>query len=495
MAIAAVIAVALSVAMPGDAVATFGLDRVAERARQLAERPYREPPDLPAWLAELDYDAWRAIRFRPAEALWLERDLPFSVQFFHTGFLYDRAVRVHEVDGEGTRPVEFSADQFRYDTGLPPGRRDEKPGYAGLRVHFPIRTPNYRDEVIVFLGASYFRAVGRDQAYGLSARGLAVDTALPSGEEFPWFREFWLVRPTAGAESLTIYALMDSARLTGAYRFVVKPGDATEVDVRLRLFRRREVAKLGMAPLTSMFLFGENGSRTPADYRPEVHDSDGLLLALGSGEWLWRPLRNPRELSVSRFSADGLRGFGLLQRDREFDHYQDLEARPDRRPSTWITPQGRWGPGAVELVEIPSEKETNDNVVAYWLPDRVPEPGTPVELAYTLEWYGGPARRPPAGHVVATRHAPVEDRHRFVVDFAGEALTSLQDTAEVRGEVSTSGGDATILHSQVVRNPVTRGWRLTFQLDPKGRQATELRAFLRRGPDVLTETWSYRWAP
>jgi glucans biosynthesis protein len=479
----------------------FGLDQVAERARELASRPYEDPRgQVPGWLLELSYDQWRQIRFRPELTVWKDRKLPFTVQFFHPGLFYDRRVHVHEVDASGVHQVPFSPERFDYGPNEFASRVPQDLGYAGFRLHFPIKKPDYQDEVIVFLGASYFRAIGRDQGYGISARGLAIDTALPRGEEFPYFREFWLQRPAPGAREMTLFAVLDSERATGAYRFVVAPGEQTKVGVALRLFFREPVEKLGIAPLTSMFLRGENSLDGILDFRPETHDSDGLLVASGTGEWIWRPLENPRRLSVASFALDNTRGFGLLQRDRDFDHYQDLEARPDLRPSVWVAPEGDWGAGRVELVQIPTRNDVNDNVVAYWVPSAaLPPPGEPLEYFYQLTWYSADPRWPPAGRAVATRldRGTHDDAYRFVVDFEGATLHALPADAVLQGVVTvgTQDGQGELLEQQVIPNPVTGGWRLVFQVRPSGGSPLELRAFLRRQEDVLTETWSYLLEP
>jgi glucans biosynthesis protein len=478
---------------------------VADKARSLAKKSYKDPRGrLPDWLLQISYDQWRDIRFRPDQALWRGQKPTqrsnFEVQFFHPGLYYDRTVRVNSVDAQGVEKVAFSPTLFDYGRNDFASRVPQDLGFAGFRVHFPIKKADYKDEVIVFLGASYFRAVGRDHAYGLSARGLAVDTALPTGEEFPWFKEFWLVRPAPQARELELYALLDSPRVTGAYRFVVHPGEQTLVDVESRLFLREPLGKLGIAPLTSMFFYGENTLEQPVDFRPEVHDSDGLLLHDGGGEWIWRPLENPRTLNVSSFRLSSPRGFGLVQRDRDFDHYQDLETRQETRPSVWVAPSGEWGGGSVELVEIPTQQDIHDNVVAFWVPERAPEPGAPFEFAYRMFWYSDDPLRPPGGRAVATRRdrGTQEDAHRFVVDFVGKQLETLPAETVLRGMVSArtpSGEPGEILEQIVLQNPVTRGWRLTFQVRPRGSDPLELRAFLQHGDDTLTETWSYLLKP
>jgi glucans biosynthesis protein len=477
----------------------FGFEQVAARAERLARESYREPESVPRWLMQIGYDAWRSIRFRPERALWRGAAAPFSVQFFHTGLLYDRAVTINVVDQQGVHRIRFSTSLFDYADNQFESRIPPEVGFSGFRVHAPIKTASYHDEVIVFLGATYFRAVGKRQAFGLSARGIAIDTALRSGEEFPWFREFWLVRPALESRELTLFALLDGPRVTGAYRFVVRPGEQTRVDVQARLFLRSAVEKLGLAPLTSMFLVGENAQERPVDYRPEVHDSDGLLIRTASEEWIWRPIDVDSELRVSGFQVRNPRGFGLLQRDRTFDHYQDLEARADQRSSAWVEPHGDWGEGRVELVEIPTRTDANDNIVALFASAKIPPPHTPFDFAYTLYWYGDDPARSPGGRATSTRRDRLDarDAHRFVVDFEGERLRALPAGTVVRGAVTVGSGrdesDA-LLEQQVFKNEVTGGWRLVF-LVRSPDEPVELRAFLAHEADTLTETWSYQLRP
>jgi periplasmic glucans biosynthesis protein len=490
----------LTLCLFGGVASAFDLEDVAAMAQKLAQQPYRDPKGaVPDWLLKITYDQWRDIRFRPDRALWRDQGLPFQVQFFHPGLYYDRTVAINVVDEQGSHPVPFSPDRFDYGKNDFAGKIPRDLGYAGFRIHFPLNRPNYYDELIVFVGASYFRALARGQVYGISARGIAIDTIASSSEEFPYFREFWLVRPAREAKEMVVYALLDGPSITGAYRFVIEPGDQTVVNVDTRLFLRRQVEKLGIAPLTSMFYHGENTLRPIVDFRPEVHDSDGLLLHFSTGEWLWRPLDNPRTLQVDSLQMQNPAGFGLIQRDRNFDHHQDLETRTDLRPSVWIQTRGGWGDGHVELVELPTDSDINDNIVAYWVPQRQPKPGEPVSFSYSMYWYGDDPTRPPAGRVVATRQdwGALENVHRFVLDFEGEALKALAGDRPPRGVVTIAGGDeaAELVDQHVVKNPVTGGWRLTFQVRPKKAAPVELRAFLERGGQVLTETWSYAILP
>lgn len=487
----------------------FTIQNVIEEAKRLSKKPYQVEGLIPDFLLKIAYDHYRDIRFDPARALWAKEKIPFTLQFFHPGLYYDRTVVIHTVDSAGVHPVPFSTDLFDY------GRNDFKDkipanlGFAGFRIHYPINTPDYQDEVAVFVGASYLRAVAKNMSYGMSARGLAIDTALNTGEEFPIFKKFWIVKPAPGAKRITVFALLDSPSLTGAYRYVITPGKETTMDVTSRLFLRKPVQKLGIAPLTSMFFYGENDrQRSMEDFRPEVHDSDGLMIANRSGEWIWRPLTNPRSLQINMFQSPDPVGFGLIQRDMDFDHYQDLEAHYENRPSVWISTVGKWGDGRVELIQIPSDKEIHDNIVAFWVPSRLPEGGQPIWFSYKMSWYFPVVQRPPGGRVVATRIAKGKDEktRKFVIDFAGGKLESLAADKPLSAIV-TVDPRAKLLEQQLYKNSVTKGWRLVFQialedpgslekvLPPAKRTPLELRAYLKQGDSALTETWSYTYQP
>ncbi|MEW6665550.1 MAG: glucan biosynthesis protein [Thermodesulfobacteriota bacterium] len=496
----------------------FGFENVVEEARDLSQKPFQSPQgEIPDALMNIKYDQWRDIRFRPEKTLWREERLPFTVQFFHPGLYYDRAVGIYVVNPAGeARPFPFSKALFDYKSEEVKALVPEDLGFAGFRLHYPLNREDYHDEVAVFLGASYFRTVGRRMNYGLSARGLAIDTVLPSGEEFPYFRKFWLVQPRADAREITLYALLDGPSVTGGYRFVIHPGKETTMDVRLTLFLRKPVAKLGIAPMTSMFHHGENTThRHVDDFRAEVHDSDGLMIHTSTGEWIWRPLVNPRSLLVTSFQEDSPMGFGLSQRDLEFDHYQDLEGNYENRPSLWISPEGKWGKGHVELIHIPTDKEIFDNIVVFWVPASLPEKGEPLSLAYKMHWhYALDGFRPPAGRVLATRTgknkmegARFGEARMFVIDFVGGKLESLARDKPVEGIV-TVGKGARVVEQQVYKNRFTGGWRLVFQLlsdqgthlDPaalpgKPIPPLEIRAFLKLKESTLTETWSYIFEP
>jgi len=493
------LSLALSVALLAARGAwAFNFDDVAHRAQELAASPYKRGAGLPKELQAIDYDRYRDIRYKPERFAWRGAKLPFELAFFHQGWFFDQPVRIHEITGDGLREFRFDPDAFDYGANkLDPAKlRELKLGFAGFRVHYPINSPKYNDEVLVFLGASYFRALGKGQRYGASARGLAIDTALPSGEEFPRFVEFWIERPAPGAQALVVYALLDSRRATGAYRFVLRPGADTALDVKARLFMREKVGKLALAPLTSMFLFGENQRPPHEDYRPEVHDSDGLSIHSAEGEWVWRPLVNPRRLLVTSFALKSPRGFGLMQRDRDYAHYEDTEVRHELRPSVWVAPRGDWGPGRVELVQIPVADESNDNIVAYWVPDQAPSLKEPYEFEYRLLWQKDAEMRPPQAWVSQTRRGRGYARKpdgsvSFVIDWEGPALKQLGEDPKVEAVIS-SDGNGRLLETNGWRNEVTGGWRTTVRMRRVDEaKPVELRAFLRHGGNAISETWSY----
>lgn len=481
--------------------ASLDFAAVQAQAEALAAESYHDPAPIGGELARIGYDQYLAIHMRPTSVLWAGEPGFFRVKLFPAGFLYQLPVTLEVIDGDSVTPVVARDADFDWSQA---NLQEPPPAVvplAGFRVLFPLHRPDTDDEVLVFLGASYFRLLGREQAFGISARGLAIDTGLPQGEQFPFFRHFWLVKPTEGVRELTVYALLDSPSVAGAYRFVLRPGTDSSVEVTASLFLRDEVELLGLAPLTSMFLAGENDDRRAGDLRPEVHDSDGLLIASGQGEWLWRPLANPPRLTVTAFGDKDTQGFGLLQRDRDFDHYRDLAANYDRRPGYWVEPLGTWGEGEIRLLEIPTDAEFHDNVTVLWAPRSPPGAGSRLDVAYRLTASLEHVAPPPAGHVTATFAGSAalpgsagEDRHRrVIVEFAGGDLYRLDPSQPVVAVATLSGGQQTGLRVEAL--PDRRGWRAILDFDPGGAEALDLRLFLRLYDQVLTETWTYRWTP
>lgn len=487
-------------AQPAD----FGLQNVETLARELAAKPFEDSGMVPPFLKSISYDDWRDIRFVPEKSIWREDKLPFELQFFHPGLFYDRTVAINLVEKNVPTRLTFDTAAFNYGRNGFANQIPTDMGYAGFRIHSAINKKSYLDEFLVFLGASYFRAVGKGQHYGLSARGLAIDTAQPSGEEFPFFKEFWIVKPGKKDKTIVIYALLDSRRVTGAFRFEATPGAETVLDVESKLFLREPVALLGIAPLTSMFIFGENSNpRQSDDFRPEVHDSDGLMAQLENDEWLWRPLQNPKSLTVNVFNAPNIRGMGLVQRDTDYANYLDLEARYEARPSAWIEPKGDWGHGGLHLVQIPSPEEIHDNIVSFWAPDTTPELGKPITFDYRMRWCNPTRVSSPEGQVIFTRtgKGKTETSRLFVLEFEGGKLDDLPDDAALDANVWVGLGGK-LLEKSVYRNQLNGSWRLVFEIEPDSTSALsmvlpdkrpyiEMRATLQHGVTPLTETWTY----
>ncbi|WDG80818.1 glucan biosynthesis protein [Pseudomonas chlororaphis] len=470
----------------------FNLDDVSAKAKDLAGQKYEAPrSNLPNEFREMKFADYQKIRFLPEKAEWAKQKTPFKLSFYHQGMHFDTPVKINEITTNTVEEIKYDSTRFDFgDLKFDP-KATEQLGYAGFRVLYPINKADKQDEIMTMLGASYFRVVGKGHVYGLSARGLAIDTALPSGEEFPRFTEFWIQQPKPTDKHLVIFALLDSPRATGAYRLTLRPGSDTIVDVKARMFLRDKVGKLGIAPLTSMFLFGANQPSKVLNYRRELHDSSGLSIHAGNGEWIWRPLNNPKHLAVSNFSVENPRGFGLLQRGRDFSHYEDLDDRYDKRPSAWVEPKGDWGKGTVDLVEIPTADETNDNIVAFWSPEKQPEPGQAFDFAYRLHWTMDEAslHSPDSSWVEQTLRSTGDVKQSnlirqpdgsvaYLVDFEGPSLAALPEDTEVRSQVSV-GDNAELVENSVRYNPETKGWRLTLRMKIKdASKSTEMRAAL-----------------
>ncbi|KRP59857.1 glucan biosynthesis protein G [Pseudomonas trivialis] len=470
----------------------FSLDDVSAKAKELAGQKYEAPrSNLPNEFREMKFADYQKIRFRNEKAEWADQNTPFKLSFYHQGMHFDTPVKINEVTADSVQEIKYDPTRFDFgDVKFDP-KATEQLGYAGFRVLYPINQNDKQDEIMTMLGASYFRVVGKGQTYGLSARGMAIDTALPSGEEFPRFTEFWIERPKPGEKQLVIFALLDSPRATGAYRLTLRPGSDTIVDVKSQMFLRDKVSKLGVAPLTSMFLFGANQPSKVLNYRRELHDSSGLSIHAGNGEWIWRPLNNPKHLSVSNFGVENPRGFGLLQRGRDFSHYEDLDDNYDKRPSAWIEPEGDWGKGTVDLVEIPTADETNDNIVAFWSPAELPKVGEPLDVSYRLHWTMDEKALHPtdSAWVKQTLRSTGDVKQSnlirqpdgtvaYLVDFEGPSLKNLPADAPVRSQVSV-GDNAELVENSVRYNEHTKGWRLTLRMKIKdASKPTEMRAAL-----------------
>lgn len=488
---------------------------VQARAQQLASRPYKNNDSaVPSELLALDLAGWESIRFKPEHAPWQGAGLPFTLSFFAPGSIYDRSVVINLVENGEIARLHLTGDMFDFGTNVPLNATDGAAfPCAGFSLALSPPFPAEPHDVAAFLGATYFRAHGKNAVYGLSARGLALNTALPEGEEFPYFREFWLVKPNPDDTSFTLYALVDSPSMTGAYAFTITPGTSTVMDTRCRLFPRGDSArpiKIGLAAMNSMFLTGERGEPGEDSAPCGVHSSDGLLIRSRHGEWSWRPLANPTRLTVSAFSMQDPVGFGLMQRDGDFTRYQDIRAAYDRQPSLWVEAMGDWGAGHVELVEIPTKNAIHSNIYAYWVPSsppslpvpshapasqtgpngstesaghtwqgetgeqaredsqgnnapRIPANSIPRDFAYRLYWTDAGVTPHRLGRVAASRvvRSQAADTARFILDFDGAGMRSLPEDTGLTSIVETPE-QAPLLDKQLLKDPKTGLWRLDF---------------------------------
>lgn len=478
----------------------FDQNVLITKAYKLARKDFEQPTNiLPQELKDLDYDKHRDIRFVRENGPWYGKRLPFELQFFHLGSLFQVSVPINEVVNGKAARIKYSPNFFDYGRNKLSKTNFDKLGYAGFRLHYPLNSPAYYDELISFLGASYFRALAKGQKYGLSARGLAIDTAMETGEEFPIFKEFWIEKPKRGQRNIKVYALLDSPSIAGAYTFDIIPGKTTTMDVDAVLFPRKSIKKIGIAPLTSMFLFGENTKNRFDDHRPEVHDSDGLLIANGNDEVLWRPLDNSKYLRISSFVDNNPKGFGLMQRDRDAEHYLDFEANYEQRPSVWVEPLEDWGKGMVQLVEIPTIQEIHDNIVAYWVPEKPVEVMKQYRFKYRLHWCNEAPLEGKLARVVATRtgiggvSGMLEtNKRKFVVDFKGPKMKKDIEAGKITAEVSASEGR--ILGQHLMYNPLIKGATLYMDFEPNNK-TSELRIVLKKDGKNISEVWSYQWLP
>ncbi len=486
----------------------FSFEALQARARTLAAKRYAKPvTPSPAILDAIDYDAYQQIRYQPDKSLKLDDDGAMPVQFFHLGKYATEPVHMFVVEAGKARELIYSPELFNTPDDHPARKLTDGVGFAGFRI----MAPDLKTDWFAAMGASYFRTSGPYNQYGLSARGLAIDTAMPQPEEFPRFSHYWLEEPRgeAGApQQIVIYGLLDSPSVTGAYRMTTERlTDSRDVhrivmDIDAQLYARKDIERLGIAPFSSMFWYGEASRKQSADWRPEIHDSDGLAILTGSGERIWRPIVNPPRVMTSAFLDKDVQGFGLLQRDRDFVHYLDDGVFYERRASVWVEPRDAWGEGAVHLVEIPTDDETADNIVAYWAPKVPLKAGGAKMWRYRLSWLDDIPFPEGIGRATGTwtglggrpGHKRPDGVRKFVIDFQGKVFSGLGRDDGVDLVITTSRGDVSNSYNHPVVDQSLR-WRAFFDILASGTEPVDLRAFLRKGDKALTETWIYQYFP
>ena len=493
--------------------APFSFERLAAQARSLAARPYVVDGTLPADVLErIDYETHGKIRFDTGSALFKDGPGAYPVTFFHLGRFFQVPVHMHVLETAGgdvfSREILYDAAYFDMPADSPARQLPDGAGFAGFRLQESrlgdqAKLDWKKNDWVAFLGASYFRAIGELYQYGLSARGIAIDVAVPDKpEEFPTFTRFHFEPPAEGSRSVTVYALLEGPSITGAFKFVMRRDAAVLMDIDCQLFLRKDVARLGIAPLTSMYWYSETVKPGGIDWRPEVHDSDGLAMWNGAGEHIWRPLNNPTQTRASAFTDTRPRGFGLLQRDRAFDHYQD-GVFYEKRPSLWVEPLGDWGEGAVQLVEIPTDDEIHDNTVAFWVPKAPAKAGSSYALKYRLHWTDKEPFPSPLGRCMATRIGrggqPGQPRpggvRKFMVEFVSGPLAALPFGVKPELVLTASRGRFSYIFSEAVPNGVPGHWRAQFDFTVEGTEPVDMRLYLKNGDQTLTETWLYQYQP
>lgn len=484
----------------------FSFENLKKQAESMARSPYVAPPSPSREvLQQIDYDAHGKIRFKSDFALWADGPSEFPVTFFHMGRFFQKPVRMHVVENGQAREIVYDTQYFDMPADSPARQLPDNSGFAGFRFQEPRsgKLDWKKNDWVAFLGASYFRAIGELYQYGLSARGLAVDVAVHGlNEEFPDFTHVYFETPQPGSNTVTVYALLDGPSVAGAYKFVMKRAASVIMDLDTAVYLRKDVARLGIAPLTSMYWYSEKSKTTAIDWRPEIHDSDGLAMWTGTGERIWRPLNNPPRIITSAFTDESPRGFGLLQRDRNFDHYLD-GVYYDRRPSLWIEPQGNWGKGSIQLVEIPTDDEIHDNIVAMWVPAEPARAGQSLELRYRMHWAAEEPYPTPLARVIATRMgnggqagtSRPKGVRKFMVEFIGEPLTKLPSGVIPKPVLTASRGEFSNVLTEAVPDNVPGHWRTQFDLTVTGTEPVEMRCYLRNENQVLSETWLYQHHP
>ena len=465
---------------------------IIEQARALSKKPFvAVPADLPDPFRALNAEQYGAIHTRPEARIWGQENIGFAIEPLQRGFLFTNPVELNLVSGDQSYRLVYDVKAFDFGGVTPPTKIGDI-GFSGFRV-LAASSKSVFGEVASFQGANFFRAFAPGQIPGLVSRALAVRLADPKGEDVPIFRAMWIEKPSLVANALIVHAIIDSETMTGAFRFTIRPGEATIIDTESTLFARVAVENFGIGTISATHLLGFMDHRKFDDYRPNVSEVDGLQMYTGAGEWLWRPVSNRDTLQISTFVDEKPRGFGLILRDRAFDNYDDAEDHWEKRPSLWIEPLGEWGLGGVQLIEIPSESEANDNIICFWRPRQPLAAGSETAFAYRQFWCWSPPERPNLARAISSHSGRVGKHRRFFVTFEGDIFANDERVAGMKPTLTTAGGSIVML--KVFPAEDKKSVRVLFELDPGSEQSSEMRLVLEAQGKPLTETWLYRWTP
>ncbi|MBX9759497.1 MAG: glucan biosynthesis protein [Beijerinckiaceae bacterium] len=486
-------------AAPPAKPARFDPALVMDLARNLARQPWRKPSaDLPEPFNALNHEQYVGIQRRPETIIWRDQSIGFALEPSQRGFIFSNSLQINIVeDGVARRLVYDPADYTFGKLNAPADRKDI--GFSGFKLWQRAQDGSL-EEFCLFQGQGYFQTVGRGQPFGASTRALAVRPVDQGrGEEFPQFVAVWIERPVLAANTVIIHALLDSESVTGAFRYTMRPGDATIVDTECTLFTRAAIDNVGIAAVQGTFLFGPIDRRRGDDVRPGVYDVSGVQMHSGKDEWIWRPVANRQSIQLSAFVDDNPKGFGILQRDRDFAQFADDDNHWEARPSVWTEPLGDWGAGHVTLLEIPAESQVNQNIIVYWRPRATLAANSETTFSYRQWWCWTPADRPPFATVLRSRSGrvtgspPNARRRRFLVEFRGDALADVARFPEIAARVTTASGS--IMTSRLMLSRQEKSARVTFDVDAGAEPHTELRLLLESAGKPISETWLYRWTP
>jgi glucans biosynthesis protein len=465
---------------------------VLEMARSLSKQPFKAvSSDLPDPFKSVSNDQYAAIKLKPEARIWASESIGFVVEPLHRGFQFNTPIQLNLVAQGKAYKLVYDVKMFDFG-GLSPSPKIGDIGFSGFRILVP-QAKGVLGEIATFQGANFFRALAEGQVPGLMARALAIKVADAKGEEMPVFRSIWIEKPSFVASTMILHALIDSDSVVGAFRFTIRPGEATIIDTECTLFPRTAIDNFGLASMSATHLLGFMDHKKFDDYRPNVSETCGLQMLTGNGEWIWRPVTNRENLQISTFVDNKPRGFGCLVRNRDFEDYDDEDNHWEKRPSLWIEPLGEWMEGGVQLIEIPSQSDANDNILCFWRPKEPLKAGSEVSFAYRQFWCWDPPERPDLARAMRSRSGSNGKHRRFFVEFEGDIFADLQRTSDLTPTVTASGGSIVLL--KAFPTPEEKSYRVLFELDPGSADSSELRLVLQSQGKPISETWLYRWTP
>jgi len=442
-------------------------------------------------LLPIEYEKYSEIRFKPEYTFWRENS-KFHMQFFPQGYIYQESIKINEVWEDYQTPIFYQGSYFSIPHGINIDKFNELSGFSGLKLLYPINSENVHEEFAVFQGSSYFRIISKGQIYGLSARGIAINTGLQTPEEFPIFSEFWIEKPKPKSEKVIVHSHLVGNSIEGYYKFTLYPGEVSKAEVTFESIIKRDIEKIGIAPLTSMFWYGESSTSLNPPY-PESHDSDGLLIQ-DDQTFIWIPLENPKKPTTTIFKVKKLKGFGLMQRDREFSSYEDPRYEYHKRPSAWVEPVNseNWENGYISLYRIPTRDDLMDNIIVFYSPEKLPTKGDNIKFSYNIKMIDKLKLDDDFAEVVSTKIIQNKDKNliSFFIDFKGLDLKNFE---EKDYKFNLEGEDYEVL--ECLLNPINNldKLRVSIKLSQKNKNITSstISGFISEDSKIKSEVWKY----